>query len=211
MYELHSMLHWRLFIKYELTIFQHWSWWLGADQATRHYLNQLWLVCWRIYASLGLNELTTGIVPSQCPPSSDAERVIHCVKPLASGWSNAIKLLYHDDTYLQWSRDFIESDAVHFDINEPSNPTGNVASDWHGGYGVTRSPSFHKRLLAPSISIQIKDALKNDYFISCQNPHSHILIPIHVQTSTQLVRHGIKILHLALIICLITYSCADLN
>ena len=32
MYELHSMLHWSLFIKYELTIFQHWSWWLGADQ-----------------------------------------------------------------------------------------------------------------------------------------------------------------------------------
>ena len=34
------------------------SWWLGADQATSHYLNQWWLVYWRIYASLGLNELT---------------------------------------------------------------------------------------------------------------------------------------------------------
>ena len=31
--------------------------WLGANQATRHYLNQWWVVCWRIYASLGLNEL----------------------------------------------------------------------------------------------------------------------------------------------------------
>ena len=30
--------------------------WLGADQATSHYLNQWWLVCWRIYATLGLNE-----------------------------------------------------------------------------------------------------------------------------------------------------------
>ena len=29
----------------------------GADQATSHYLNQWWLVYWRIYASLGLNEL----------------------------------------------------------------------------------------------------------------------------------------------------------
>ena len=33
----------------------HWS--LLAGQATSHYLNQWWLVYWRIYASLGLNEL----------------------------------------------------------------------------------------------------------------------------------------------------------
>ena len=31
--------------------------WLGADQATNHYLNQWWLNHWRIYESLGLNEL----------------------------------------------------------------------------------------------------------------------------------------------------------
>ena len=31
--------------------------WLGADQATNHYLNQWWLIYCRIYASLGLNEL----------------------------------------------------------------------------------------------------------------------------------------------------------
>ena len=31
--------------------------WLGAEQATSHYLNQWWLFYWRIYASLGLNEL----------------------------------------------------------------------------------------------------------------------------------------------------------
>ena len=31
--------------------------WLGAVQATSHYLNQWWLVYRRIYASLGLNEL----------------------------------------------------------------------------------------------------------------------------------------------------------
>ena len=42
----------------QLTVFQHWfRQWLGADQATSHYLNQSWLVYWRIYASLGLNEL----------------------------------------------------------------------------------------------------------------------------------------------------------
>ena len=30
---------------------------VGAEQATSHYLNQLWLIYWCIYASLGLNEL----------------------------------------------------------------------------------------------------------------------------------------------------------
>ena len=40
--------------------FQHWfRKWLGAVQATSHYLNQWWLVYRRIYASLGLNELKT--------------------------------------------------------------------------------------------------------------------------------------------------------
>ena len=49
--------HWSLFLRFELTIFQHWFKWLGADQATSHYLNQWWLAYWRIYASLGLKEL----------------------------------------------------------------------------------------------------------------------------------------------------------
>ena len=31
--------------------------WFDADQAASHYLNQWWLVYWRIYVSLGLNEL----------------------------------------------------------------------------------------------------------------------------------------------------------
>ena len=37
----------------------HWSscQWIGAGQATSHYLNQWWLVYWHIYASLGLNVL----------------------------------------------------------------------------------------------------------------------------------------------------------
>ena len=40
-------------------IFYHWfRQWLGADQATSHYLNQWWLIYWRINASLGHNELT---------------------------------------------------------------------------------------------------------------------------------------------------------
>ena len=51
--------HFSLFLRFELTIFQHWfRQWLGADQATSHYLNQWWLLYWCIYASLGLNEWT---------------------------------------------------------------------------------------------------------------------------------------------------------
>ena len=50
--------HWSLFPRVQLTIFHHWfRWWLGADQATSHYLNQWWFIYWSIYASLGLNEL----------------------------------------------------------------------------------------------------------------------------------------------------------
>ena len=39
----------RLFIRVQITIFQHrFRWWLGAVQATSHYLNQWWLVYRRI-------------------------------------------------------------------------------------------------------------------------------------------------------------------
>ena len=60
MYEFSLKFHWSLFLRFQLTIFQHWfRYWLGAVQATSHYLNQWWLVYWRIYTSLGLNELRT--------------------------------------------------------------------------------------------------------------------------------------------------------
>ena len=59
MFEFRLKFHWSLFPMVQLTIFQHWfRWWLGAVQATSHYLNQWWLVYRRIYASLGLNELS---------------------------------------------------------------------------------------------------------------------------------------------------------
>ena len=58
MLEFRWRFHWSLFLRVQLTIFQHWfRYWLGAGQATSHYLNQWWLFYWRIYASLGLNEL----------------------------------------------------------------------------------------------------------------------------------------------------------
>ena len=58
MYELRFKFQWSLFPRVQLTIVQHWlRKWLDAGQATNHYLNQWWLVYWRIYASFGLNEL----------------------------------------------------------------------------------------------------------------------------------------------------------
>ena len=42
-YEFRLKFHWNLFPGVQLTIFQHWfRWWLGADKATSHYLNQRW-------------------------------------------------------------------------------------------------------------------------------------------------------------------------
>ena len=58
MFKFRLRVHWNLFPRVKLIIFQHWfRWWLGAGQVTSHYLNQWWLVYWRIYASLGLNEI----------------------------------------------------------------------------------------------------------------------------------------------------------
>ena len=51
-----------LFLMIQLTIFQHRFRWLGAGQASSHCLNQWWLVYWRIYASLGLNELRSLLI-----------------------------------------------------------------------------------------------------------------------------------------------------
>ena len=45
MFEFWLKFHWNLFIRVKLTIFHYWfRLWLGADQATSHYLNQWWLV-----------------------------------------------------------------------------------------------------------------------------------------------------------------------
>ena len=57
-YKFQLKFHWSLFLRVQLSIFQHWfRWWLGACQATSHYLNHWCLIYWRIYASLGLNLL----------------------------------------------------------------------------------------------------------------------------------------------------------
>ena len=58
MYEFCLKFHRSLFLRFQSTIFQHWfRYLLDTGQASNHYLNQWWLVYWRICASLGLNEL----------------------------------------------------------------------------------------------------------------------------------------------------------
>ena len=69
MLEFRLRFHWSLFIRVQLTIFQHWfRLWLGAVQVTSHYLNQWWSSQpTHIYSSLGLNELTETISTRLCP------------------------------------------------------------------------------------------------------------------------------------------------
>ena len=42
---------------YDFRLQFHWSLFRLTNQTTSHYLKQWWLVCWRVYVSLGLNEL----------------------------------------------------------------------------------------------------------------------------------------------------------
>ena len=43
MFKFRLRFHWSLFPRVQLAIFQHWfRYWLGAEQATSHYLNQWW-------------------------------------------------------------------------------------------------------------------------------------------------------------------------
>ena len=78
MLELRLIFHWSLFLRVQLTIFQHWfRWWLGAGEATSHYLNQWWLVYWRIYASLGLNELISALFKLWFTCCSDSWLSLH--------------------------------------------------------------------------------------------------------------------------------------
>ena len=66
MFEIRLKFHWSLFLRVQLTIFQHWfRKWLGAVQVTTHFRNQWWLDYRRIYASLVLNELRYQLVTVQ--------------------------------------------------------------------------------------------------------------------------------------------------
>ena len=75
MFEFPLKFNWSLFLSIQSIVFQYrFKQWLGAVQATSHYLNQWWFVYWWIYASLGLNELSNGW------PSTSK---LHCWWPLS--------------------------------------------------------------------------------------------------------------------------------
>ena len=76
-----SIKNWSLLLRVLLTIFQYWfRWWLGAVQATGHYLNHWWFVYWCIYASLSFNELTLKQLetPGNQYPNIHHIRLISC-------------------------------------------------------------------------------------------------------------------------------------
>ena len=55
-YDFRLRYHWRLLLRFELTILQYWfRLRLGFDQAPSHYLTQWWLIYWSTYASLCLD------------------------------------------------------------------------------------------------------------------------------------------------------------
>ena len=60
--------YWSLFLSVQLTICQYWfRLWLGADQATSHYLDQWWLDYRRIDAPLGLIGLNRSVCYYKLP------------------------------------------------------------------------------------------------------------------------------------------------
>ena len=71
MSEFRLRFHWSLFLRVQIAKIQHWfRYWLVTSQATSHYLNQWWLVYWRIYASLSLNDLNSNLIDFLCEGNS---------------------------------------------------------------------------------------------------------------------------------------------
>ena len=72
--------HRSLFLRVQLTIFQHWFiQWLGTDQVTSHYMNQWWLDYRCIYALLGLNELNRSHIKIMCITWSQGMLLLVCL------------------------------------------------------------------------------------------------------------------------------------
>ena len=98
MHEFRFKFHWSLLLSVQLTISQHWfRQWLGADQATSHYLNQWWWNNWRINASLGLNELTAQLVGNEkfwyvlCIPKQSIHQM---TSKVTYTWTPTLRILF---------------------------------------------------------------------------------------------------------------------
>ena len=67
MYEFRLRFHWNLFLRLELTISQHWfRWWLGANQATSHYLSEPIMVGLLTHICVTRPQWVELLLPSQC-------------------------------------------------------------------------------------------------------------------------------------------------
>ena len=87
MYESLSKFCWSLFFEVQFTIFQHWfTWWIDADQATSHYLNQWYLVYPCIYASFGLNKLMWAMSFNEMKHNKHERDKIWTVRPRQNSW-----------------------------------------------------------------------------------------------------------------------------
>ena len=93
-YEFRLRFHLSLFLGAQLTIIQYWfRYWLGAGQAPSHSLNHWWLVCWRIYTSLPLNELKTKTVQGRLRGCQHVSLFI--IMAIQFHWNYHIRQLVH--------------------------------------------------------------------------------------------------------------------
>ena len=110
MYEFQLKFHQSLFLRVQLTIFHHWfRYWLGAGQATSHYLKQWWLIKWRIYASLGLNELSKVILSIRVVfflESTDSLNQIWIKRAMSLGAFNLMSISY--STFITIQKSYFE-------------------------------------------------------------------------------------------------------
>ena len=76
--------------------------WLGATKATSHYLNQWWLVYWRMYVSLSLNEPVISLpVFVYCVRNKFTATYEKCFYLFHCRLPDAYKLLISDDNFCQ--------------------------------------------------------------------------------------------------------------
>ena len=142
-YEFRLQFHWSLFLRVQLKTFHHWfRWWLGADQATSHYLKQWWSDYRRIYASLGRNDLN----------KKNGKRNQFHVEKLHSSYPSSIHIFQYS-SYQKWN---ILWTLLFFGNPFVKNMLGSFIFSWMFGMlscGISLLPMF-------DISIQSSHGLE---------------------------------------------------
>ena len=99
--------HWSLFLGVQLTIFQQWfREWLGADQATSHYLNQCWPdSLMHICGTKGRWVNRINIMTAQAQAPSSARPSVVMVLTMRDKWSLASRI--YGKVKKQWHAQYI--------------------------------------------------------------------------------------------------------